>query len=420
MSISAAVNVTPSGPAADAPVRVLAIDDEAFQLKLLTRQLARLSIDEVTACTDAAQALELVRAEPGRFGLICCDLQMPEMDGVEFVRHLGDLRYPGSVVLISGEDDRTLQAAERLARARSLRVLGALSKPVGGEQLRQVIAASAVPLNTPARRAPQRSYSAAEVREGIERNQLVNYYQPQVEMATGRIIGVETLVRWNHPQDGLVFPDRFVQVAEENGLIDNLTRAVLAGLNGALHQARAWQDAGMPLQVSVNVSMDNLTDHGFPGFVAEAVAEAGVPPSRLVLEVTETRLMKDPLATLDILTRLRLKRVRLSIDDFGTGHSSLSQLRDVPFDELKVDRGFVHNACRDEGLRAILQASLDMARQLGIRTVAEGIEDADDWRFLRDSRCDIAQGYFIARPMPAGAVHEWVESWEARRAGLCP
>jgi len=166
------------------------------------------------------------------------------------------------------------------------------------------------------------------------------------------------------------------------------------------------------------VSMDNLTDHGFPGFVADAVAQAGVPPSRLVLEVTETRLMKDPVATLDILTRLRLKRVRLSIDDFGTGHSSLSQLRDVPFDELKVDRGFVHRAWCDEGLRAILKPSLEMARQLGIRTVAEGVEDLDDWRFLRASRCDLAQGYFIARPMPAAKLTEWLVDWEARRGDL--
>jgi len=405
-------------PEAPHPMRVLAVDDEAFQLKLLTRQLARLDIHDVTACTDAGEALALVREDPRRFGLICCDLQMPDMDGVEFVRHLGDLKYPGSVVLISGEDDRTLHAAERLARAHALRVLGALHKPVSSEQLRQAIAASSAARLAPHPRAPQRSYGAAEVRAAIERNELTNHYQPQVELATGRVVGVETLVRWEHPQDGLVFPDRFVQVAEENGLIDNLTRAVLAGLNGALHQARVWQDAGLSLQVSVNVSMDNLTDHGFPGFVADAVAQAGVPPSRLVLEVTETRLMKDPVATLDILTRLRLKRVRLSIDDFGTGHSSLSQLRDVPFDELKVDRGFVHRAWCDEGLRAILKPSLEMARQLGIRTVAEGVEDLDDWRFLRASRCDLAQGYFIARPMPAAKLTEWLVDWEARRGDL--
>jgi EAL domain-containing protein (putative c-di-GMP-specific phosphodiesterase class I) len=128
--------------------------------------------------------------------------------------------------------------------------------------------------------------------------------------------------------------------------------------------------------------------------------------------------MKNPLATLDILTRLRLKRVSLSIDDFGTGHSSLSQLRDVPFDELKVDRGFVHGAHRSEGLRAILLASLEMARQLGIRTVAEGVEDVQDWHFLRHSGCDLVQGYFIARPLPADEVMGWLLQWDQRREDL--
>jgi len=400
-------------------LRILAVDDEAFQLKLLTRQLGNLGVADVVTRTSGHDALQLVQADVQRFDVVCCDLQMPGMDGVEFVRHLGEAGYTGGVVLISGEDDRILHAAERLARAHRLRVLGALHKPVATEQLRRTLEAAATAAAAPpAPRPPQRVYTAAEVRVAIEQNQLVNFYQPQVELGSGRVTGVETLVRWRHPTDGLVYPDRFVGVAEENGLIDNLTRAVLAGLDGALQQARLWQDAGTPLQVSVNVSMDNLTDHAFPGFVADAVAQAGVPPSRLVLEVTESRLMKDPLATLDILTRLRLKRIRLSIDDFGTGHSSLSQLRDVPFDELKVDRGFVHDAWRSDGLRAILQPSLDMARQLGIRTVAEGVEDEQDWRFLRDCRCELAQGYFIARPMPPAELPAWMAAWEQRRVGL--
>jgi EAL domain-containing protein (putative c-di-GMP-specific phosphodiesterase class I) len=322
------------------------------------------------------------------------------------------------VVLISGEDDRILHTAEKLARAHALRVLGALHKPVGPEQLRQTLADAMQPAATQNSHNVLRQYGADEIREAIAGGELVNHYQPKVEFATGRVSGVETLVRWQHPRDGLVYPDQFVSVAEESGLIDNLTRAVLAGLGGALQQARQWQDAGYPLHVSVNVSMDNLTDHAFPGFVADEVARAGVPASRLVLEVTESRLMKNPLATLDILTRLRLKRIGLSIDDFGTGHSSLSQLRDVPFDELKIDRSFVHGACRQDALRAILQPSLDMARQLGIRSVAEGVEDLDDWRFLRECGCDLAQGYFVARPMPAGALIGWLAEWEARRGAL--
>jgi EAL domain-containing protein (putative c-di-GMP-specific phosphodiesterase class I) len=137
-----------------------------------------------------------------------------------------------------------------------------------------------------------------------------------------------------------------------------------------------------------------------------------------VLEVTESRLMKNPLATLDILARLRLKRVTLSIDDFGTGHSSLSQLRDIPFDELKIDRGFVHGAAGSEALRAILLASLSMAHQLGMKVVAEGVEDEADWAFLRQHGCEYAQGWFVAKPMPAERIGPWLDEWERRRRTL--
>ncbi|MDX9766086.1 MAG: EAL domain-containing protein, partial [Ectothiorhodospiraceae bacterium] len=244
---------------------------------------------------------------------------------------------------------------------------------------------------------------------------LENYFQPKVNPASGEVAGVEVLVRWHHPRDGLVMPVQFIPMAEEQGLIDGLTQVVLVD---ALHQARQWQDDGMPLHIAVNVSMDSLAALEFADFVADEVARAGLPMNHLVLEVTESRLMKDPRAALDILARLRLKRIGLSIDDFGTGHSSLAQLRDIPFSELKVDYGFVHGAWRDASLQAIFEASLGVARQLGMKTVAEGVEDRDDWDFLRARGCDLAQGFFIGRPMPAAELPEWMAQWEARRRDL--
>jgi EAL domain-containing protein (putative c-di-GMP-specific phosphodiesterase class I) len=239
----------------------------------------------------------------------------------------------------------------------------------------------------------------------------VNYYQPKVLVATGEVKGVEALVRWRHPVDGMVYPDQFIGVAEEHGLIHDLTRAVLGE---ALIQARLWRDRGMALRMAVNVSMDDLASLDFPELVAGQAAIAGVAPEDVVLEVTESRLMKDLKTPLEVLARLRLKRFSLSIDDFGTGHSSLAQLRNFPFDELKVDRGFVHGACRDKTLRAIFDASLGLATNLGMDIVAEGVEDRDDWDFLRRTGCRLAQGYFIARPMPADDLPAWLRAWEAR------
>ena len=243
----------------------------------------------------------------------------------------------------------------------------------------------------------------------------MNHYQPKVDLASGRIVGVETLVRWRHPEDGIVYPDQFIDVAEENGLINDLTRNVLVN---ALCDGSSWENKGVPVHLAVNVSMDNLTALEFPDFVACAIEVTGFPVTRLMLEVTESRLMRDPLAALDILTRLRLKRVGLSIDDFGTGHSSLAQLRDIPFTELKVDSSFVHGACRDASLQAILCASLRMAGQLNMRAVGEGVEDRDDWDFLQATGCQLAQGWFIGKPMPAEQLPAWVADWEQRRVAL--
>jgi EAL domain-containing protein (putative c-di-GMP-specific phosphodiesterase class I) len=197
-------------------------------------------------------------------------------------------------------------------------------------------------------------------------------------------------------------------MAEEHDLIGELTVTVL---RTALGQLGRWSAEGLQLDMAVNVSMDNLGALDFPDLVEREAQAAGVKPARLVLEVTESRLMTAPLSSLDILTRLRLKHIGLAIDDFGTGHSSLSQLRDIPFDELKVDRGFIHGAHADGSLQAIVEASVGMARQMGIRTVAEGIEDIDDWRYVRQAGVDVAQGYFIAKPMAAAQIPAWAVAW---------
>jgi EAL domain-containing protein (putative c-di-GMP-specific phosphodiesterase class I) len=234
-------------------------------------------------------------------------------------------------------------------------------------------------------------------------------------LGDGALIGVEALVRWQHPVDGLVYPGRFIAVAEAHSLIDGLTRAVL---RQALAQSRRWRGTGLALRVAVNVSMDNLARLDFPEFVQSEILRHGVPPTDLLLEVTESRLMVDARASMDILTRLRLKQVGLSIDDFGTGHSSLAQLRDIPFDELKIDRGFVHGICDHATQRAIFTASLEMAHQLGMKVVAEGVEDRSHWDFVRAAGCDVAQGYFIARPMPADALAAWAVQWRHRFEAL--
>ncbi|MCE9688080.1 EAL domain-containing response regulator [Shewanella sp. AS16] len=389
---------------------ILIIDDDPFAIKLLRQQLNRLGFKAVTQTERAADALVLMQNNSHCFDMIFCDLQMPEMDGIELVRNLAEIGSVSRLVLVTGEDKRILQTAELLAKAHGLAVVGALNKPVSPQQLRQVFQQDLCRL-TPSVLAGHDGYRADRLRQAIVCGELENFYQPKLDLTSGKLMGVETLVRWHHPEDGLIYPDQFIPLAEQYGLIDALTQVVL---NQALHHARQWRDAGLKISVAVNVSMANLSHVTFPDRVVAAANKARFPLTALVLEVTESKLMSNQRVTLDILTRLRLKRINLSIDDFGTGHSSLVQLHDLPFNELKIDKGFVHGACRDNSLRAIFEGSLEMARKLGMKTVAEGIEDSDDWNFLLASSCDTVQGFYIAKPMRAEELLDWHTLWTRR------
>ena len=401
------------------PIKILILDDDTFMLKLLTRMLAKQGHTSVIACDNGADALKKIDNADTRPDLILLDLNMSDMDGIEFVRYLVDHQFHGNLILVSGEDERMLKTAEKLVHAHKIEMLGYLHKPVNPEYLSELIKKWKSPSQEDQLQSSKKIYRVDELQSAIAHHELVNYYQPKVSVATGEVIGVETLVRWHHPTDGLISPDRFISIAEENNLINELTTYVLTD---ALAQAKMWYESGLTLRVAINVSMDNLASLDFQDLVVNLVTQAGLSPQNIVLEVTESQLMgADTRIPLEILTRLRLKRFHLSIDDFGTGHSSMAQLRDIPFDELKIDQGFVHRAWTDTTLRAIYDASLSMAKQLGMMTVAEGVEDQNDWELLRQTGCDLAQGNFVSKPLQAKEFSHWMQAWQDRiHNGLIP
>jgi EAL domain-containing protein (putative c-di-GMP-specific phosphodiesterase class I)/AmiR/NasT family two-component response regulator len=403
---------------APADVRIVVVDDEIFTLKLMTHILARLGYTNVVACDSGARALqEMSRAEQSA-DLVFLDINMPGMDGVEFIRRLVELRFCGGVILVSAENDRIQESVERLVEYHNLTLLGRLGKPVAPKDISGLLSRLHVnPAATGKLRILPHAFSVEQLRAAIARNELVLHYQPKVAMATHEVVGVECLVRWQPSQGGLIYPDAFIPLAEEAGMIGEITWYVMAQ---AMRQGRAWREAGYPVNLAVNVSMQDFAFLNFPDKAAAMAQSIGIESSALTLEVTETCIMRQLGTVLDVLSRLRLKRFRLSIDDFGTGHSSLAQLRDLPFDELKIDRGFVHGAASHPTRRAICTASVRMAQQLKLRVVAEGVERPEDWDLLGQLGCEEVQGYMIAKPMPASQVSAWIDNWTGQHGIVDP
>jgi diguanylate cyclase (GGDEF)-like protein/PAS domain S-box-containing protein len=260
---------------------------------------------------------------------------------------------------------------------------------------------------------PTRLTLVAELRRAIEEHELVLYYQPKAVLATGEVRSVEALLRWNHPDRGLVMPDDFIPVAQQTGLIKPLTLYVV---DEALRQCAAWQEEGLTLSIAVNLSMRNLLDVEFPAQVARLLATWGIDPGLLEFEITESTMVADPIRTKLILDRLSSMGIRLSIDDFGTGYSSLAYLKRLPVNEIKIDRSFVMNMAVNEDDAAIVRSTIDLGRNLDLEVVAEGVETAEVWDELSALGCASAQGYYLSRPVPPDDLRAWLREREASAA----
>jgi diguanylate cyclase (GGDEF)-like protein len=254
----------------------------------------------------------------------------------------------------------------------------------------------------------------AELRLAIQEQQLLLHYQPLVSLRDRSLSGVEALVRWQHPERGMVPPNEFIPFAEKTRLIQPLTRWVLAT---ALRQCRAWHDAGRTIPVAVNIAMRDLVDPHFPDLIGTLLREANVQPEWLRLEITEGVIMAEPERAIEILGRLRKLGVRLAIDDFGTGYSSLAYLHRLPVDEIKIDKSFVSKLAGATSRANIVRASVDLGHSLRLESVAEGVEDARTWDLLAALGCDTAQGYFMSRPVPSEELLPWLHRWESSERG---
>ncbi len=264
------------------------------------------------------------------------------------------------------------------------------------------------------RYSPERLTLLGQLRPALDAGEFETYYQPKADLSDGRIRGAEALVRWHHPQRGILAPDEFIPLAEQTALLRPLTLTVF---EQAIQQCRTWRALGLDLEVSVNLSVRSLLDLELPGQVQGMLEHFDVPPSCLVVEITESTLMADSGRSVDVLTRLSAVGVGLSIDDFGTGYSSLSYLKRLSLNEIKIDRSFVMNMAEDANDATIVRATVELGHHLGLRVVAEGVERLEHWQELKVMGCDVAQGYFLSRPIPSEAFFAWLSRYDT---GLHP
>jgi len=397
-------------------LRVLAVDDDIFLLELVREMLLGIGITNVMAASDGHEALTLLDAATTTApDVILCDIDMFGMDGIEFTRHLATRKFSGGFATMSGSPQRLQRTVAALIEERHLRFLGALEKPFSGHALLTILqrmnagpAAGAPP--TESARGPLPIVTPEEVRAGIAAGYVRLFYQPKIHLDTNRVVGVEALLRWYDPVRGMIPPLSIVPVAEDHGIIEELTYAVF---RVAAEQQAAWQHAGYDLVIAVNISADDLLRYDFPDQLRTIVQQTGANTSRITLEVTEGRLMTNMASGMEVISRLRLMGFNFSVDDFGTGYSNQEKLRRLPFDEIKIDRSFVSGAVESATLRAIVESNIGLAHALGMTVVAEGAEREADTALLRSLACDEVQGYFYCRPVPSDELIAWKIKWES-------
>jgi len=396
-------------PSDIAHLHFLIAEDDEFQRRWLSVMLSKLGAVHIHEAADGQAAFALLQQAQRRVDISFIDLNMPGMDGIELVRRLGTSDHDTAIVLTSALGPALLFSVEIMSKAYGVELLGTFEKPATPEILQQLIARYRPPHARPRKGGTRAAaFTVEDIRAGLERGEFAPYFQPKVELKTGKVKAVEAFVRWRHPSLGLVKPNAFIPLLERSGHMEQLTWHVI---ERAVAACRGWRDAGLNLSVSINLSPTSLGEEGLAERILKHIERHGLETQYVTFEITELMAMTDSPVCLENLARLRMKGFGLSVDDYGTAHSNVQQLLRIPFLDLKIDRSFVAGAATNRQMHIALASCLELARKLRRNSVAVGVETREDWDLLRDLGCTYAQGYYIARPMEAAAVPAWIEEW---------
>ncbi|HYC42233.1 MAG TPA: EAL domain-containing response regulator [Noviherbaspirillum sp.] len=399
--------MTKDNPVPIADLRFLIAEDDEFQRHWLGVMLQKLGAHHIVEAGNGKEALDILQAKDAHIDISFIDLNMPKMDGIELVRHLANNECQTAIVLTSALGSALLLSVETMSQAYGVNLLGTFEKPATPEILQKLVESYQPPAVRKARTSLP-VFTLQEIRDGITAGQFEPFFQPKVELATGKVKAVEAFVRWRHPQHGIVTPPAFIPVLEASGHMEDLTWLVVERAVGA---CRGWHDKGLMLSVSINLSATSLAEPGLAERILSHIGQHNIDPQYLTIEITELMAMTDVPVCLENLARLRMKGFGLSIDDYGTAHSNVQQLLRIPFLDLKIDRSFVAGASQNKQMHIALSSCLELARKLRRNSVAVGVETREDWDLLRDLGCTYAQGYYIAKPMERDAIPGWIEEW---------
>lgn len=390
---------------------VLIVDDSIVQRNHALAICRELGIEKLHEAGNGREALALLTAVSPKPDLVIVDLEMPTMDGPEFLVKLQELGFDIPVIVASSREQALIDTVREMGGVLGLHVLAAVQKPLQIDVLRQALQNAQ---SRETRRSAQRAelnIDAGALSDALDRGEIFVHYQPKADIRTGIVRGVEALARWKHPTLGMVPPDQFIPLAERNQLIHRLTLDVM---NQSMLQNAAWRARGLHLPVAVNLSPVLLERSDLALEIASLQQCHGLTPDQIVIEITESSLVTRVGTALSVLAQLRLRGFGLSIDDYGTGFSSMQQLARIPFTELKIDRSFVRGAPERDSLQVILRSAIEMANRLGLVTVAEGVESLQEWRMLQEFGCTLGQGWLIAKPMAGDDLIGWMKQYRAQ------
>lgn len=387
---------------------VVIVDDDPIMTAITESFFGKRGVERIHTASNGRQALELLDAITYPIDFLLCDLNMPEMDGVQFLRHLKDRRFSGHIAILSGEDDAVVRMAHNLAQTHDLNIEGTLKKPVKLNELEALVRNLCAPAQGQANSSPVLA-TVNDLRNALFSGDLRPHFQPKVETATGRVAGAEALARWIHPSLGVIGPNFFLPMAEQNGLMASLTNRII---NSSLQHMAEWREAKFEPKISINLGAEAIERVDFPDDMAARVRDAGLDCKQIVFEITESQIVAKTATSSEVLTRLRMMGFGISIDDFGTGYSNITQLREFPFTELKIDQSFIRGAAEDPFARTSVEASVNLGKQLDLRLVAEGVETVEQWVYVVSAQVDEVQGYYIAKPMPADEFPGWAQEYE--------